>query len=366
MQSGDLGFAATLGFVQAQSTTARPTNALPTDAKRSPEQESLIESSVDRRASDESGRRNQQPTTDNPEQNVAKPAARERAEVRSGGDETQRPAGDQRSPASDAPDAKPGSSQASTNSGTPTTPAASSPKAEETVLPQNAVAAQRQAAVVADVRPASPAVTAAGSSSGARADSASLLDRLGTRSRADNAFKLKPAVPPRQGAAVAQQVSRGLAQLLQNQGGSVTLKLNPEQLGSVQVDLKLSSGRVEAIIQASDEVARGLLESQVSRLRGALEARGVTVDRLEVRALAEPAARDETSGGAADNSKQDAQSDARDGHRDRGAERREHSGGGVRRNQTQHGLDAALSPEPRGAWIDEPGAEATLRLDTVV
>lgn len=206
----------------------------------------------------------------------------------------------------------------------------------------------------------------AANTSTSRNDGATLLDRLGGKERSGPVFKLKPPVPSKQGAELAQQVSRGLAQLLRNQGGTLSLKLAPESLGAVQIDLKLSSGRVEAVIQANDEVARGLLESQVSRLRGALEARGVTVDRLEVRLLAEPSASDDTSGGAAESPSQDAKGHAQSGRDDSGAERRQHANGGDRFEQIERGEDAATDRRPRGAWFTEPGAEATIRLDTVV
>ena len=79
------------------------------------------------------------------------------------------------------------------------------------------------------------------------------------------------------------QLQRSLAQVLRQRGGTLSLKLDPAELGSVKVSLSLSQGRVEGTIEASSERARGLLHEHLDTLKGSLEQRGITVDRLEVR-----------------------------------------------------------------------------------
>lgn len=78
------------------------------------------------------------------------------------------------------------------------------------------------------------------------------------------------------------RVRGGLASILQSGGGRVTLALEPRELGRVRIDLTVKHGNASAVIQASNESARGLLEQNLSTLRESLEARGVRVDRLSV------------------------------------------------------------------------------------
>ena len=79
------------------------------------------------------------------------------------------------------------------------------------------------------------------------------------------------------------QLQRGLAQVLRQKGGTLNLKLDPLELGTVKVSLQMSQGRVEGSIEASSEQARGLLQDQLETLKSSLEQRGITVDRLDVR-----------------------------------------------------------------------------------
>lgn len=79
------------------------------------------------------------------------------------------------------------------------------------------------------------------------------------------------------------QLQRGLAQVLRQRGGTLSLKLDPAELGTVKVSLRLAQGRVEGTIEAATERARGLLNEHLDSLKGSLELRGITVDRLEVR-----------------------------------------------------------------------------------
>jgi len=92
----------------------------------------------------------------------------------------------------------------------------------------------------------------------------------------------------------AAQVSRGLAAaLVQNGDGprNVTLRMHPESLGQVRVELGLEGQSVTARFEAATPEARDLLEQSLGALRTALESRGLHVERLHVN-LATPAAGD--------------------------------------------------------------------------
>ncbi|MCC6660869.1 MAG: flagellar hook-length control protein FliK [Phycisphaerales bacterium] len=75
-----------------------------------------------------------------------------------------------------------------------------------------------------------------------------------------------------------------MAASLRQRGGTVTMRLAPDALGQVRVALTLHGGRVDATFEATTDQARKLLEGNMTVLRAALEAHGLTVDRLGVQA----------------------------------------------------------------------------------
>lgn len=78
------------------------------------------------------------------------------------------------------------------------------------------------------------------------------------------------------------QIARGLAGALRQGGGVVTLRLTPEHLGQLKLDLRIEGSSVSATLTPSSEPARQLLEESSGALKAALEARGLTVERIEV------------------------------------------------------------------------------------
>lgn len=90
---------------------------------------------------------------------------------------------------------------------------------------------------------------------------------------------LRPADPD----AFTAQVSRGLAAALRQNGGTVTIRMQPEALGDLKIRMGLDGGKVVAAFEVETEQARQLLGSSMDTLRSALEARGLSVDRLDVR-----------------------------------------------------------------------------------
>ncbi len=157
---------------------------------------------------------------------------------------------------------------------------------------------------------------------------------------------------------IAAQVGRGFAALLRHEGGSVTLRLEPQSLGALTVRLDLDAGRVEATLEATTDQARRLLNESLGMLGQALEAHGLDVERLDVR-LAErsqhaewPAAGDGDRGGATEGGT---------GERSALSERQ-----GVVVHDAP-ALKESVEPvwEPTEIGIGEGGALVRLRLDTV-
>ncbi len=103
--------------------------------------------------------------------------------------------------------------------------------------------------------------------------------------------------------AVAQAL-RGARMLIGRNGGSMTMRLQPGDLGDLRVRMEIRAGRVTAEFQATSEVARERLEQGLDVLRRGLEERGLQVERLSVRAAetetARPTAESARSGRDAD------------------------------------------------------------------
>lgn len=94
------------------------------------------------------------------------------------------------------------------------------------------------------------------------------------------------APAPAEGEAVESafraSMSRGLDAALRQGGGSVTMRLTPPSLGAMRVELTLDQGVVEARLEATQQQAHDLLTRNVHVLRASLEARGLSVERIEI------------------------------------------------------------------------------------
>jgi flagellar hook-length control protein FliK len=65
-------------------------------------------------------------------------------------------------------------------------------------------------------------------------------------------------------------------------GGTVRLRLDPPELGSLQVRIDVRNGVVAASFQTSNDEATRLLTLSLQRLKTTLESQGVTVEKLHV------------------------------------------------------------------------------------
>ncbi|HEX8877180.1 MAG TPA: flagellar hook-length control protein FliK [Phycisphaerales bacterium] len=97
----------------------------------------------------------------------------------------------------------------------------------------------------------------------------------------------QPGVSQAEADSASSQISRGLTTALRNKSGQLTLWMNPESLGKLRVQLAIDGGTISARFEATSEATKQLLSQNVDALRGALEARGLTVHNLEVVAIAD-------------------------------------------------------------------------------
>lgn len=84
------------------------------------------------------------------------------------------------------------------------------------------------------------------------------------------------------------RIARGLQSAISQNGGAVTLRLHPPELGAVRIEVEIHDGVVRAQFQAQTESVRTLLMHQLQNLRQALQGHGLVVDRLDVQTETQP------------------------------------------------------------------------------
>ena len=123
-----------------------------------------------------------------------------------------------------------------------------------------------------------PTASSATPSVGGPGSLATLRDPL----RAYAARAQDKATKPPADQTLTNQVARGLAAAVRQRDGTLTLRLSPDALGDIKIQVRVESGHVSAHIDAQSEQARQLLSDTASTLRSALEAHGLVVERIEV------------------------------------------------------------------------------------
>ncbi len=152
------------------------------------------------------------------------------------------------------------------------------------------------------------------------------------------------------------QVTRGLEAALRQNGGSVTIRLKPETLGAMKIDLQIAQGSVAAQLEATTAEARDLLTKHLATLRTALESKGFNVRSIEIQAPASQSGGEAQSefgrsfSGQSNAHSHDAQAGS-DGH---ASGRREDSGGAQWNNQSIDALaeDELIEPGWRPVYVN--------------
>ncbi len=98
-------------------------------------------------------------------------------------------------------------------------------------------------------------------------------------------------------ARLTEQATRALRSVVNQKGGSVTLRLTPPELGALRVRVEMNNSLVSARFEAQTEGVRSILQSNMSTLRQALESQGLTVQHLHVQMAAQPSTPEQSMGG---------------------------------------------------------------------
>lgn len=85
-----------------------------------------------------------------------------------------------------------------------------------------------------------------------------------------------------QTASLRAQALRGMVSAISRGESSLTIRLDPQELGSLSVEVDVKDGVVDARFESASREARRLLDASLPGLRRELEARGLEVRRLEV------------------------------------------------------------------------------------
>ncbi len=94
---------------------------------------------------------------------------------------------------------------------------------------------------------------------------------------------------PAQATALRAQALRGLVAAISRGDTGVRIRLDPRELGTLSIDLRLQDGLVQAKFEVTTPQAHRLLNGSLADLRRDLESRGVEVGRLEVAHAKPPA-----------------------------------------------------------------------------
>jgi flagellar hook-length control protein FliK len=161
------------------------------------------------------------------------------------------------------------------------------------------------------------------------------------------------------------QLASGLAAALRQRGGTITLRLNPESLGAVRVEMRIEDGTVSARIDAVRDETRQVLRAGLDGLRAAIEERGLVVHRVEI-ADAPPGSGTVLAQGG--EQKRSASESPAQGHESPARDRRDSHEGTGREAGGDDGADGT-DDDQAGVWWEPPTGPAQtllrLRVNTV-
>ncbi len=118
------------------------------------------------------------------------------------------------------------------------------------------------------------------------------------------------AIDPRQ---VVHQVARSVQSAAEGGSPSLRVRLDPPELGPLQIDVTVTSGGVSARLEAESNATQRLLQDNLGQLREALAQQGVAIDKLTIEKHSDPGRSD-----LADRSFQQQQQQQQTGDREAG------------------------------------------------
>jgi flagellar hook-length control protein FliK len=100
--------------------------------------------------------------------------------------------------------------------------------------------------------------------------------------RLDQALKPTPNENQTLQSKLIAQVQRGLASLMRSTSGEMTLRLTPERLGELKIEIKRSGEQLAVRLTTQSAEARDLLSAGTDELSQLLRAKGIDLDRVQI------------------------------------------------------------------------------------
>lgn len=100
--------------------------------------------------------------------------------------------------------------------------------------------------------------------------------------RLDQALKPTPNENQALQSKLIAQVQRGLASLMRSTSGEMTLRLTPERLGELKIEIKRSGEQLAVRLTTQSAEARDLLSAGTDELSQLLRAKGIDLDRVQI------------------------------------------------------------------------------------
>lgn len=290
-----------------------------------------------------------QPTETTTKADTNKPAAQESSNREARPDADRRPGNPTPTPAKTA--AVPTSARTTATPATPalvTTPApATTAAALQGQATSSAVGKVGRVAAVRSATPSAPRATPAPA-----APTAAAHGRGATRRVTANAARpAKPTAPPTsKNDANTERILRVLRSQISENRARATLRLDPPELGTVKLHLDLRQDVLALRIDTATGAAHRLLSEHVESLRQGLEAAGIQLERVEIRAP--------ESAGQSEMADDAPQPDTPEAGRD-------DSSGADTEPSAEHGTDSSRAPamqSPTRELSPEPAAESLVNI----
>ncbi|MEM9083265.1 MAG: flagellar hook-length control protein FliK [Planctomycetota bacterium] len=188
-------------------------------------------------------------------------------------------------------------------------------------------------------------------------------DKIGGKeSNATNTTRSGEPSPQQQRVEAAAR--RGVMAAVHQRGGTVAIKLTPESLGSLRVQMDMGAGRVSVRIESTTDVAHRALEQSIGSLRAALESKGLKVDSIQLQQSATATMASNTTSSQNTSNQQQGHQSNQNGQ---GANAEHDAGGRESRGRDDDREDRGETPETRsGNERSEQNQRFRLALDATV
>jgi flagellar hook-length control protein FliK len=149
-----------------------------------------------------------------------------------------------------------------------------------------------------------------------------------------------------------ERIVRFIQTRIGKERSSATLRLEPPELGTIRLRMELRDQQLSLEVQTRTAAARQLLTDQVETLRRSLEATGIHLDRVDIRA---PASTDAPNSHSSPQTGSWTGPEGSNARQDSGS-----AGGGLPWESAPPGTEAAEPPEATAFW--EPVAESLVNV----